>query len=163
MHRYKDKLSQLASEFQKRFGIFAQLKAEFSLFRFPFQPMSAQSDAVKALLGVDGKLQCEQIDITCDEGLKEKFMATTLEEFYKILALSYPAFTMFASKILSMFGTTYLCEQAFSVMNITKSKYRSKLTQMHLNDVMTVSTTQVLVPDIDKLVKEKRCQVSSKK
>ena len=68
--------------------------------------------------------------------------------------------TAFAGKILCMFGTTYLCEQAFSVMNINKSKVRNRLTHGHLN-VMKIATAQKLSPDMDKLVKVKRCLAST--
>ena len=59
-----------------------------------------------------------------------------------------------------MFGTTYLCEQVFSVMNLNKTKHRSRLTNTHLNDIVKCAATQDLTPDIDALVKAKKCQVS---
>ena len=62
-----------------------------------------------------------------------------------------------------MFGTTYLCEQAFSVMNINKSKVRNRLTHGHLNDVRKIATAQKLSPDMDKLVKVKMCLASTSK
>lgn len=65
-----------------------------------------------------------------------------------------------AAKILSMFGTTYLCEQVFSVMNNNKTKQRSRLTNNHLNDIVKCAATQDLTPNIDALVKAKRSQVS---
>jgi len=54
-----------------------------------------------------------------------------------------------------MFTTTYLCEKVFSVMNINKTKLRSRLTHAHLNDILKVAATQDLRPDIDTLVKVK--------
>ena len=42
-------------------------------------------------------------------------------------------------------------------MNINKSKVRNRLTHGHLNDVMKIATAQKLSPDMDKLVKLKRC------
>jgi len=50
-----------------------------------------------------------------------------------------------------MFGSTYLCEQVFSVMNINKTKLRSRLTHAHLNDILKVGATQDFTPDIDTL------------
>lgn len=44
-------------------------------------------------------------------------------------------------------------------MNINKSKVRNRLTHGCLNDVMKNATAQKLVPDVDRLVKAKRCQV----
>jgi len=48
-----------------------------------------------------------------------------------------------------MFGTTYFCEQVFSVMNINKTKLCSRLTHAHLNDILKGSATLDLTPDID--------------
>ena len=94
--------------------------------------------------------------------MEHNFKKGSLVDFYQSLGLGmrYPVFKMFASKILCMFGTTYLCEQAFSVMNLNKTKLRSQLTHSHLNDIMVVQTCQKFVPDMDKLVKA--CQVSGK-
>lgn len=49
-------------------------------------------------------------------------------------------------------------------MNINKSKLGSQLTHTHthLNDIMKITTAQKLVPDVDRLVKAKRCQVSGR-
>jgi len=68
--------------------------------------------------------------------------------------------TALAAKVLCMFGTTYLCEQVFSVININKTKPRSRLIHAHLNDILKVAAAQDLTPGIDTLVKAKRCQVS---
>ena len=96
--------------------------------------------------------QMELIELQCCAPLKESF--------YQSLPPQYPMLTAFAGKILCMFGTTYLCEQAFSVMNINKSKVRNRLTHGHLN-VMKIATAQKLSPDMDKLVKVKRCLAST--
>lgn len=82
-----------------------------------------------------------------------------LDTFYKYLQPGYPKLTALAAK-MSMFGTTYLCEQVFSVMNINKTKLRSKLTHKHLNEILKVAATQDMMPDINALVQAKRCQVS---
>jgi len=55
-----------------------------------------------------------------------------------------------------MFGATYLCEQVFSMMNINKTKLRSRIIHAHLNDILKVGAAQDLTPDIDTLVKAKR-------
>jgi len=68
--------------------------------------------------------------------------------------------TSLATKVLCMFGTTYLCEQVFSVMNINKTKLRSRLTHANLNDILKVAATLDLAPDIDALGKARRRQVS---
>ena len=65
-----------------------------------------------------------------------------------------------AAKVLSMFGTTYLCEQVLSILNNDKTKQRSRLSNKHLNGILKCAAPQDLTPDIDALVKAKRCQVS---
>ncbi|KAF7655805.1 hypothetical protein LDENG_00050520 [Lucifuga dentata] len=69
----------------------------------------------------------ELMELQCSAPLKDKFTSVGLELFYQCLVPNYTKMTAFASQILCMFGTTYLCEQAFSVMNINKSKLRNRL------------------------------------
>jgi hypothetical protein len=92
--------------------------------------------------------------------MKYKFASVGLDTFYQYLLPGYPKLTSLAAKVLSMFGTTYLCEQVFSVMNLNKTKHCSRLTNTQLNDIVKCAATQDLTPDIDSLVKAKRCQVS---
>ena len=49
------------------------------------------------------------------------------QEFFKLLSEEkYPKLVDLGLKISSMFGSTYRCESAFSVMIHIKSKYRSR-------------------------------------
>lgn len=48
-------------------------------------------------------------------------------------------------------------------MNINKTKMRSRLTHKHLNDILKVTASQDMTPDVDALVQAKRCQVSGTK
>lgn len=154
MDTYKNMLSRLIREFNNRFTVFTQLEKDFALFRSPFTINASD---------VPEELQMELIELQCSAPLKDKFASVDLKSFYQCLTPTYTNMTAFASKILCMFGTTYLCEQAFSVMNINKSKLRNRLTHGHLNDIMKIATAQKLVPDVDKLVKAKKCQVSTSK
>ena len=147
MRQYKDKITGLLSEFEKRFQVFSELETEFTVFRSPF--------TVKAS-DVPSDMQLEIIDLQCDVELKDKFASLGLETFSQHLLPDYPKLTALAAKVLCMFGTTYLCEQVFSVMNINKTK----LTHKHLTDILKLAATQDMMPDIDALVQAKRCQVS---
>ena len=97
----------------------------------------------------------ELIELQCFTPLKDDYTSVAIESFYQSLPPQYPTLTAFAGKILCVYGTTYLCEQAFSVININTSKVFNRLTHGHLNDVMTIATAQKLSPDMDKLVKVK--------
>lgn len=52
----------------------------------------------------------------------------------------------------SMFGSTYVCEQNFSTMNIIKSKYRTRLTDVNLETLMRIATTTKIEDDYDFLI-----------
>ena len=105
-------------------------------------------------------IQLELSDLQCDTAMKNKFASVGLDTFYQNLVPQYPKLTAMAAKVLSMFGTTYLCEQVFCVMNNNKTMHRSRLTNKHLNDIVKCAVTQDLTLNIDALLKENRCQVS---
>uniref|UniRef100_A0A1A8V9L8 SPIN-DOC-like zinc-finger domain-containing protein n=2 Tax=Nothobranchius TaxID=28779 RepID=A0A1A8V9L8_NOTFU len=64
-----------------------------------------------------------------------------------------------AMKVACMFGSTYLCESAFSDMNFIKSKHRTRLTDAHLHNSVRVAVSSY-TPDYSKLVNSMQCQVS---
>uniref|UniRef100_A0AAZ1X778 Peptidase M14 domain-containing protein n=1 Tax=Oreochromis aureus TaxID=47969 RepID=A0AAZ1X778_OREAU len=50
----------------------------------------------------------------------------------------YPNVKRAALKILSMFGSTYVCESVFSTLKHVKSKHRSVLTDTHVKELLRV-------------------------
>uniref|UniRef100_A0A8C1YYC5 HAT C-terminal dimerisation domain-containing protein n=1 Tax=Cyprinus carpio TaxID=7962 RepID=A0A8C1YYC5_CYPCA len=76
-----------------------------------------------------------------------------------LLCNTYPALIHCAVKILTCFGSTYLCESAFSAMGIIKSKKRSLLTDRHLTDCLRAATSEQQ-PDLKLLVKRMQTQIS---
>ena len=98
-------------------------------------------------------IQLELLDLQADNDLKEKFRSVLLMEFYGSLpAAAFPHLRNFAAKLLSLFGSTYICEQAFSCMKINKSKNRSMITDCNLNAVMRITTSK-LVPQFKNIIK----------
>lgn len=57
-----------------------------------------------------------------------------------------------AQKMLVLFSSTYICEQTFSMMKFTKSRYRSTLTDQHLSAVLRIPTSDIQ-PDFDAVMK----------
>ena len=112
MDQYKDKITGLLQEFERRLQVFSELEKEFAVFRSPFtvKPSDMPAD-----------IQLEIIDLQCDTNMKEKFASVGLGTFYQYLLPGYPKLTSLAAKFLSMFGTTYLCKQVFSVINLKQS------------------------------------------
>lgn len=64
---------------------------------------------------------------------------------------SYSTITLCAKKILACFGSTYVCESAFSIMGIIKSKQRNSLTDKHLHDCLRTAMS-AYQPDLRRLV-----------
>uniref|UniRef100_A0A8C2CWB9 HAT C-terminal dimerisation domain-containing protein n=1 Tax=Cyprinus carpio TaxID=7962 RepID=A0A8C2CWB9_CYPCA len=80
-------------------------------------------------------------------------------QYGNLLCNTYPALIHCAVKILTCFGSTYLCESAFSAMGIIKSKKRSLLTDRHLTDCLRAATSEQQ-PDLKLLVKRMQTQIS---
>ncbi|KAK7888727.1 hypothetical protein WMY93_024287 [Mugilogobius chulae] len=149
---FVEKLSTLRAEFTRRFTDFERQKFNFEMFSNPFS-----IDPEKA----PENLQMELIELQCDSALKSKYETVGRVEFHRCLPETMPQLRRHAARILSMFGSTYVCEQLFSVMKLNKSAHRSSLTDAHLHSILRVSTAQDLTPNITELVVKKRCQVST--
>ena len=74
-------------------------------------------------------------------------------------AIDYPRPRHYTQKILSCFPTTYCCESTFSYMTQIKTKLRTQLTDVHMEDQLRLQTT-MLEPNIELLVKNKQYQKS---
>ncbi|XP_060119664.1 general transcription factor II-I repeat domain-containing protein 2-like [Heteronotia binoei] len=148
--KYGRKISELRNEFQERFSDFRNLQRDFRIFRNPFSVDVHE---------VPEELKKEIIDLQSDAELKNKFSEVGFSKFYVYLGTNYPQLQSFASKILSMFGTMYICEQLFSVMHVNKLKLGSQLTDTHLNSILRIATAQTLSPDFDAIVETKGFQL----
>ena len=91
------------------------------------------------------------MDLQSDPVLVEHFKSASLLEFYSSLEENFPNMRKRAQKMLVLFGSTYTCKQTFSVMKLTKSRYRSSLTDNHLSNVLHISISTIQ-RDFDALV-----------
>ncbi|MGH0144122.1 UNVERIFIED_CONTAM: hypothetical protein FKN15_069159 [Acipenser sinensis] len=104
----------LLQEFQSRFSDFSVRENDFSLFSHPF---SCIVDYVPE------ELQMQLIELQCDSVLKEKYSTVPLQDFYKYAdSDKYPAIRKHAQRMFSLFESTYICEQTFSLMKLNKSR-----------------------------------------
>ncbi|KAM4620367.1 general transcription factor II-I repeat domain-containing protein 2 [Polymixia lowei] len=149
---FADKLSALRTEFARRFGDFEAQKSNFELLRNPFA-VDVETAPVE--------MQMELIELQCDATLKAKYDTVGPARFIRFIPEAMPQLRQHAARTLCLFGSTYLCEQLFSVMNINKTSHRSRITDEHLQSILRISTTQNLTPNINELVAKKRCQASS--
>ncbi|XP_031655934.1 general transcription factor II-I repeat domain-containing protein 2-like [Oncorhynchus kisutch] len=149
--QFAEKLSVLAAEFSRRFADFDAQKCKFELLSNPFAV-----DVENAPTNI----QMELIELQCNDTLKSKYEAVGAAQFPRFIPDTMPQLRTQAAQMLSMFGSTYLCEQLFSSMKMTKTTHRRRLTDEHLRSILRISSAQSLSPDIDELASKKRCQVS---
>ncbi|XP_056135376.1 general transcription factor II-I repeat domain-containing protein 2-like [Lampris incognitus] len=150
---YADKLNTLKAEFSRRFADFESQKFNLDLFA---NPSAIDVDAAPE------HLQLELIELQCSSALKSQYQSIGAAEFAALLPKSMPELRLHAARIMSMFGSTYSCEQMFSIMNLNKTSHRSRLTDQHLVSVLKLATAKDIKPRIDEIISKKRCRVSGK-
>uniref|UniRef100_A0A3P9LAR0 SPIN-DOC-like zinc-finger domain-containing protein n=1 Tax=Oryzias latipes TaxID=8090 RepID=A0A3P9LAR0_ORYLA len=132
---YGELLSNLNKEFDLRFVDFKKTAGDMELFS---QPFSVSPDSVPE------HLQMELIEFQCDTELRRKFVSLPLRDFYPHVSKQrYPQMRKNAQVMLSLFGSTYICEQTFSLMNLNKIKLRGTLTDSHLQNILTLSVSNI--------------------
>ena len=145
-------ISDLKKQFQERFADLDAKANEIRLFHNPFD-CNAEN--------LPTQFQMEIIDLQADDRLKDKYREGNLIEFYKCLQPDqFPNLIKFAYSFVSIFGTTYLCEQTFSKMKYVESNYRANLSDDHLKSILTIGSSN-LEPDFNKILESKRQYHSS--
>lgn len=149
--KYEALLRGLREKFHGRFNDFHKLKNDLETFTRP------TSEDIQP----PAYLRVELIDLQSDLTYKDLFKpGEDLTAAYKLLPpLQYQKLKRFAGRILSLFGSTYLCEQVFSRMGYTKNTYRTTMTDDHLKAVLRVATTK-LEPRYTDIVEKIQCQIS---
>ncbi|XP_029639663.1 general transcription factor II-I repeat domain-containing protein 2-like [Octopus sinensis] len=145
---FADQLSVPHTEFAQCFSDFEAQKNNFELLRNLF------AISVKTV-----QIQMELIELKCNGTLKAKYNSVGPAQFTCFTPEALPQLHFHAAQTLSLFGSTYLCKQLFSVTKMKKTSHRSRPTDEHLQSILRVSTTQNFVPNCNELIAKKRCQV----
>ncbi|XP_028253675.1 general transcription factor II-I repeat domain-containing protein 2 [Parambassis ranga] len=144
LRRYSSMLGALHGEFSRRFEDLRTIEDEMHMISSPF---------TYSVDNAPTDVQLELIDLQSDAVLAEHFKSGSLLDFYSTLKEeNFPNMRRHAQKMLVLFGSTYICEQTFSMMKFAKSTHRSSLTDDHLSAVLRISTSNIQ-PDFDALVK----------
>ena len=142
---YADELILINKEFSSRFQDFRSQETNLLIFSSPFDINVDQPPE---------ELQMELIELQGNEDLKREMRDCSLLEFYKNLPKeAFPSIIDFARKKMSLFGSTYICEQLFTKMKYAKSKTKSRLTDNHLENNLRVAASSIS-PNIETLVKK---------
>lgn len=127
------KLDMLIEDFNRRFSQFDDLKMSINLFSDPFNI---------DITSVEPKYQMELCDLQADPFIASSG-ATGMQVFKHLDKEKYPKMRDFGLQIISMFGSTYICERAFSDMKYIKSKFRNSLKDSTLENIIRVATTNI--------------------
>ena len=152
-------LEKILSQFQDRFNDFSKISAVCSFLASPFSENDVENVAeeIEKLFNLDAAvLQLEIIDLQSDIVLKSKL---NTDLWMLMSSDKYPHLKDVYHRILSCFGSTYLCESSFSHMNHIKSKYRTRLSDNHLDDCLRLAISNY-EPDYVKIARDVQCQVS---
>jgi len=137
-----DTIKTLIENIEYRFSDFHNMAAEIELFENPFT-----FEVDKSFSDV----QLELCELQNTASLKTSFSEKSLTDFYKGLSKQdFPNLRKFASKMLSIFGSSYICEQTYSKMKHAKTNSRNKLSDSHLQDILRIGTSK-LNPNIAEL------------
>ncbi|KAL4126413.1 hypothetical protein QTP88_010635 [Uroleucon formosanum] len=88
------------------------------------------------------------IEIREDSTLESEFHEKELSEFWLRRQQEYPLISKAALLILIPFASTYLCETAFSQLQIIKNQHRSCLSQHSLEANLRIAVSNI-IPDIN--------------
>lgn len=134
---YIPKIKELKAEFEKWVSDFKLYENELILFGSPFSINSNN---------VSEELQMDVIELQCNTTLKTKYDDVGIPEFYKCLGNGCLKYKNHCAKVLSMSGSTCVCEQLFSVMKLNRAKYCSQL-ESETNSLLHAATCDS--PDVD--------------
>ena len=135
LRRYVEMLLALHGEFSRRFEDFAMLRNETSVVFFSFSCCVDDTPS---------GIQLELIDLQSDALLPDHFKSMPLLHFYFTLhEEKFANLWRHAQKMLVLFGSTYTCEQASSVMKFNKSRHKFSLTEDHLPAILFISTFDI--------------------
>ncbi len=158
--RYTQQIDNCLSEFDRRFQDFALLQPVATLMCNPFREdveVDSLASKIATLFhlntsGVEDEILTLQADIELKSRAYGLFWNLLTEE-------NYPNLRKCATFLTALFGSTYLCASAFSHMKIIKSKYRSTMTDDHLEVCLRMAISSYC-PDYATLADSLQCKSS---
>ncbi len=160
VEKYCQVINRLMKEFENRFCDFERIEPCVSFISNPFMSVDITGTAenLSTTFTLDaGQVEMEIITLQNDLYLKAHL---SNPNFWNLVDMEkYKSICTAAMKVACLFGSTYLCESAFSNMNFIKNKHRTRLTDSHLQESLRVAVSNY-TPEYSKLVDKLECQVS---
>lgn len=160
---YKSEITNIMCEFERRFSDLDNLTDIITFMCYPFSCVDIEkiTSRISKTFNLDLlSVENEVLKIMSDIHLKaratdNKFWAFLCEE-------KYPCLKQITLQLTAIFGSTYLCESAFSEMKMIKSKYRNRLNDEHLNSCLRLALSNY-APSYEKYADDMQCHSSASK
>lgn len=156
-------IQNLWRELERRFQDIKQLEPVLVFMSYPFAEVDIEgiSAIISSLFNMNASdLEEEILKLQSDIPLKAR---ASEKNFWNLLdEEQYPGVRSIALRLTAFFGSTYLCEEAFSQMKIIKSRYRSRLTDEHLQYCLHLCLSNY-EPSFSKLSQDMQCHASTSK
>ena len=125
----------LLTEFNQRLQDFSVVEHKIKLFSNPFQ-MNAQE--------VEESLHLELIEMQCDSSIRNRHHSFSVLDFYQNLERTrFSVMICNAKQMVSLFCSTYISEQTFSLLLLNKNKLQTNITDSNLCNVLPLATTTI--------------------
>lgn len=160
---YEAELSNILGQFEMRFYDCSKLENIASFMSYPFSCKNIEELATEIASQFNMNscsVENELVQIISDIHLKATASDTNFWCF--ISEDKYPNVRQIALQLTAFFGSTYLCESAFSEMKIIKSKYRNRLTDDHMSSCLRLALSGY-VPSYEKYAEDMQCHASTSK
>ncbi|XP_041416822.1 general transcription factor II-I repeat domain-containing protein 2B isoform X2 [Xenopus laevis] len=139
--KFVEKIEVLIENFNLRFQDFSKINSSFKLYNNPLT-----TDIISEKMEYHMELCNLQADL---------YFATRKEvgvSFFRLLPKEkYRNLRDLALRMTSMFGSTYICEKAFSELDRLKSNYRNSISNRTLQEILHLSITNINL-NFDELV-----------
>jgi len=159
--KYVAEVNMISDDFDVRFRDFQKIEEIVAYVSYPFKSdlnVSSVSHQISQVFSLErGAVEMEMLALKADVFLKAR---SCENDFWRVVGTKYCNIKKCAEYIHSCFGSTYLCESAFSFMNVIKTKHSAVLTDDdHLGDCLKLSLTGY-TPKYEKLVNSVMTQTS---
>lgn len=159
--KYISEIQKVIGDFDMRFQDFEKIKEIVEFISFPLKKNLNVERISKKISDTfhmeENVLENEIITLQNDLIIQAKKFE---DDFWKYVNREkYPSITKCSDYIHSCFGSTYLCESAFSYLKLCKTKQRSVLTDSHTEDSLLLSLSGY-TPQYELLIKDMQTQCS---
>uniref|UniRef100_A0A3P8U3W7 HAT C-terminal dimerisation domain-containing protein n=1 Tax=Amphiprion percula TaxID=161767 RepID=A0A3P8U3W7_AMPPE len=147
-------LDELASEFSSRFNDLWAIMPMIKMVENPYNADVRDVSQHCEMFGVSKEnFEEELIELRNNQALKQKHLDESMVIFWmQSVPTAYSTIILCAKKILTCFGSTYVCESGFSTMGVIKSKQHNSLSDqiavcLKMSRFLILSELKINCPD----------------